>query len=129
MGSKPLGANPPCAVRLPMLGAIPAHKPDTYAPATTKNKTIAATLMEANQNSNSPKDLTETKLVTVRDNNTVRLISHAGTVGSQNCTSAAPATASSATTMTQKYQYIQPVKNPASALTAGRSLHANRAYS
>src|SRR5258707_8513961 len=129
MGSTPLGANPPCAVRLPMLGATPGQRPDTYTPANPKNTIMAATLMEANQNSNSPKDLTEPKFVAVRDNSTVRLISHAGTVGSQNCTSAAAATASSATTMTQKYQYIQPVKNPASALKAGRSRHASRAYS
>src|SRR5450755_3235229 len=124
MGSQPLGANPPCAVRLPMPFATPGHKPDTYTPAIAKNMTIAATLMDANQNSNSPNDLTETKFVTVSDNSTVRLISHAGTLGSQNCTSPAPATASRATTMTQKYQYIQPVKNPASAPKAGRSLHA-----
>ena len=36
-----------------------------------------------------------------------------GTSGSQYFKSVAPATASSATTMTQKYQYIQPVRKPA----------------
>src|SRR5258707_11628822 len=127
MGSKPLGANPPCAVRLPMLGWTPGHKPDTYTPATPKNKTMAATLMEANQNSNSPKDLTETKFVAVRDNSTVRLINPAGTPRSQNFTHPAPATASSATTMTQKNQNIQPVKKPPSAPKARRSRPASPA--
>ena len=41
----------------------------------------------------------------------------------------APATASNPTTMTQKYQYIQPVRKPASWPTRGRSLQASRAYS
>src|SRR5258708_13090348 len=91
MGSKPLGANPPCAVRLPMLGWTPGHKPDTYTPATPKNKTMAATLMEANQNSNSPKDLTETKFVAAKDNNTGRLINPAGPPSRQTCHQPAPA--------------------------------------
>src|SRR5258708_25391462 len=101
MGSKPLGANPPCAVRLPMLGWTPGHKPDTYTPATPKNKTIAATLMEANQNSNSPKDLTETKFVAVRGNRTLTLMNPSGPPGHQHCTPPPPATSSSATTTPQ----------------------------
>src|SRR5579863_7186809 len=106
IGRMPLGAKPPCAVRLATLAATPGHMPSTYAPANTRNTTIAATLIDANQNSNSPNDLTDTRFVTVRDNNNARLMSHAGSFGSQKRTRSAPATASSATTMTQKYQYI-----------------------
>ncbi len=90
---------------------------------------MAPTLIDANQNSNSPNDLTEMRLVPVSSSSKTKLISHVGSPGSQKRTRPAPATASSATTMTQKYQYIQPVKNPANALVRGRSLHARRAYS
>ena len=85
--------------------------------------------MEANQNSNSPNDRTETRFVTVSNNSNARLIAQVGSSGNQKRTSPAPATASSATTMTQKYQYIQPVRKPASSPSRGRSLKANRAYS
>ncbi len=54
VASQPNGAKPPCAVRFetPGLGALPA--PSNHPAATTMNTTIAATLMDANQNSNSP---------------------------------------------------------------------------
>ena len=75
---------------------------------------MAATLIEANQNSNSPKDLTEIRLVSGQRQQQRQTDEPAGgSSGNQNRTRPAPATASSATTMTQKYQYIQPVKNPA----------------
>jgi hypothetical protein len=45
---------------------------------------------------------------------------HDGTSGSQYFKSVAPATASKATTMTQKYQYIQPVRKPAMLPRASR---------
>src|SRR5271170_1302311 len=125
----PFGAKPPCAVRLVVLGATPGHRPRTYTPASSKKTTIAATLIEANQNSNSPYDLTEMRFVTVIDSNNAKLMIHAGACGSQKRTNPAAATASSATTMTQKYQYIQPVRNPANSPTRGRSLQATRAYS
>ena len=41
--------------------------------------------------------------------------SHCGSWGNQNRMRSAPAIASNATTPTQKYQYIQPVTNPASS--------------
>jgi len=90
---------------------------------------MAATLIEANQNSNSPNDRTENTFVRVSSTKSVKLMSHTGSVGSQKRTKPAPAIASIATTMTQKYQYIQPVRNPASSPTRGRSLQARRAYS
>src|SRR5271170_4893091 len=125
----PFGAKPPWAVRLATCTGTAGHSPRTYTAAIIRKTTIAATLIEANQNSNSPNDLTDTRLVTVKVNRSARLISQAGSLGSQNWTKPAPATASSATTMTQKYQYIQPVRKPASSPSAGRSLQARRAYS
>src|ERR1035438_9550735 len=101
----PFGANPPCAVRLATLGAIPGQRPRTYTPASIKNTTIAATLIEANQNSNSPNDLTEMRFVRVSASSNAKLMNHVGSLGSQKRISPAPATASWATTMTQKYQY------------------------
>src|ERR1700675_811524 len=125
----PFGAKPPCAVRLATPGETPGHRPRTNVPATAKNATIAATLIEANQNSNSPNDLTEMRFVRVSKSNNAKLMNQDGASGSQKRTSPAPATASRATTMTKKYQYIQPVRKPASSPSRGRSLHASRAYS
>jgi hypothetical protein len=62
-------------------------------------------------------------LVAVKISISTRVNTHDGTSGSQNCRSVAPTTASSATTITQKYQYIQPVRKPA------RSPMASRLYS
>src|ERR1700691_5519649 len=90
---------------------------------------IAATLIEASQNSNSPNERTDTRFVTVSISSSARLSSQAGSLGNQKRTRPAPATASSATTITQKYQYIQPLRNPASSPRRGRSLNARRAYS
>src|SRR5271169_1231191 len=129
MGSGPFGANPPWRVRFATLADTPGHKPKTYTPPTTKNATMAATLIDANQNSNSPNDLTDMRFVPVSSSSNTKLISQVGSPGNQKRTRPAPATASRATTMTQKYQYIQPVKNPANAPMRGRSLHARRAYS
>ncbi len=69
------------------------------------------------------------RFVTVNNRITARLTSQPGAWGSHSWTSPAAATVSSATTITQKYQYIQPVTKPASSPTRGRSLHASRAYS
>src|SRR5450432_1580233 len=125
----PFEAKPPCAVRLLMPAATPGHRPSTFAPAIIKKATIAATLMEANQNSNSPNDLTEKRFDRVNETSNAKLMNHAGSLGTQKRTSVAPATASSATTMTQKYQYIHPVRKPASSPSFGRSGQARRAYS
>src|ERR1700691_2102390 len=125
----PLGAKPLCAVRLAMLGAAPGHRPSTYAPASIRKTTMAATLIEANQNSNSPYDLTEMRFVTVSNSIIDKLMTHEGSPGNQKRINPAPATASIATTMTQKYQYIQPVTKPASSPSRGWSLQARREYS
>ncbi len=69
------------------------------------------------------------RFVRVSNSITAKLMSHAGSLGNQKRTSPAPATASSATTMTQKYQYIHPARKPASSPSRGWSLKARRAYS
>ena len=62
----PLGKNPPCAVRLREVQAL--VRPDARARTGCRargRRMIAATLMPANQNSNSPNELTENRLVAV----------------------------------------------------------------
>ena len=77
--------------------------------------TIAATLIDANQNSNSPKALTETRLVAVSSSMSTSEDAQIGTPGSHSWMIAAPAAASTASTITQKYQYSQPTtKRPQS---------------
>ncbi len=52
--SAPFGAKPPCANRLENPGAGPAMSPKAWAPATRMKAMMADTLIEENQNSNSP---------------------------------------------------------------------------
>src|SRR6185437_3875333 len=61
----PWGKNPPCACRLARPPWCPGTNPMTYAVPTIRKITMVATLIPANQNSNSPKDDTENKLVAV----------------------------------------------------------------
>ena len=65
---------------------------------------IAVTLMPANQNSNSPNDDTEKRLVSVINDSSTSEQSHRGMPGSQYWMTLAPAIASNPTMMTQKYQ-------------------------
>ncbi len=81
---------------------------------------IAPTLIPANQNSNSPNDETEMRLVPVMRSMRTRLSTQVGTPGSQKLMTLAPATASKPTTMTQKYQYSQPTEKPAQSPSALR---------
>src|SRR6476619_234547 len=61
----PSGKNPPWLHRLEKSSDLCGHKPRTNSDPSTRNTTIAATLIPANQNSNSPKDDTENRLVPV----------------------------------------------------------------
>ena len=81
---------------------------------------IAVTLIDANQYSVSPHERTESRLSSVKTVINPRVNTHGATAGNQKPNSRAPATASSATTMIQKYQYIQPVMKPASSPKARR---------
>src|ERR1700743_2512184 len=116
----PLGVKPPCAVRLAKPTAGPGHRPTMQAAQTHRKTTMAATLMEANQYSASPHERTDSRFRTVNTSTSPRVTVQGGMCGNQKLSSLAPATASMATTITQKYQYIQPVKNPASSPSAMR---------
>src|SRR6476659_6627258 len=50
----PFGKNPPCAYRLEKSRLDPGHSPNTYSDPITRKMMIAATLIPANQYSNSP---------------------------------------------------------------------------
>src|ERR1700754_3014023 len=63
MTPAPSGMNPPCSVRVEKSMDLPGHNPKTKHAPIAMNARIAATLMPANQNSNSPYDLTENKFV------------------------------------------------------------------
>jgi hypothetical protein len=54
MGPMPFGAKPPWEVRLEKPPPPPGHSPRMNRAPRKRNTTIAATFMEANQNSNSP---------------------------------------------------------------------------
>lgn len=74
--------------------------------------TMVATLIPANQNSNSPNEDTEIRLVAVISDMRMRESSQSGAL-TQCCRTFPPATASNPMTITQKYQYSQPTENPA----------------
>ena len=61
----PSGKKPPCEVRLLKSRLRFGHAPSTNRVPSPRKTTIAATLMPANQNSNSPNDDTENRLVSV----------------------------------------------------------------
>src|SRR5690242_2211043 len=59
MASQPKGAKPWCAVRFARPGLEGLRTPSSQPAAITMNTTMAATLIEANQNSNSPYERAE----------------------------------------------------------------------
>ena len=102
MDIAPNGINP----RLPsrFVTALPVWpNPSRYAAPIAMNTMMAATLIDANQNSNSPYDFTDSRLISVITDSSTRPMTQTG-AGIQRCRIAAPATASTATTITQKYQ-------------------------
>ena len=54
IAAQPNGAKPWCAVRFEKPGLDGLPTPSSHEAATTMNTTMAATLIDANQNSNSP---------------------------------------------------------------------------
>src|SRR5689334_14939828 len=94
--------------------------PHAYAAAMTMKATIAPTLMDANQNSNSPKVRDESKFTAVSSTSNASPICHTGS-GNHSCRIFAPAIASIATTTTQKYQYSQPQTKPAQCPSPSRA--------
>ena len=90
--------------------------------------TIAATLIDANQNSNSPKARTEIRLVAGQQRASgPAQEAQIGTPGSHSWMIAAPAAASTASTMTQKYQYSQPTVKRAQSPSAQPGVVGERA--
>ena len=81
---------------------------------------IAATLMPANQYSNSPYEPTENRLVAVISTIRTSDSTHSG-ASNQKVRIFAPATASKPTTITQKYQYSQATEKPAQPPSARRA--------
>src|SRR4051812_18025470 len=105
IGATPCGANPPWPVRLASPGeSTPGKSPKITAAPSRTNTVIAATLIEANQNSNSPYDFTENKFVPVRTAINTNTHAHCGNAGIQRCTMAAPAVASTPIVVTQNHQ-------------------------
>ena len=74
---------------------------------------MAIILIEENQNSASPKNLTATKFTPTNSNITTISISHAGIVGSQNWTYLPIAVNSAIAGKINVIQYDQPTKWPA----------------
>ncbi len=70
----------------------------------TMNATMAATLMDANQNSNSPYERAEARFTAVSSAIRPRPICQISSDGSHRCTIFAPAMASTATTTSQNHQ-------------------------
>src|SRR5262245_56149171 len=63
--TQPNGTKPPREYRLANVGPASDVKPNAYAPAIRMNATIAATLIEENQNSNSPYERADIKFTAV----------------------------------------------------------------
>src|SRR5882672_10089117 len=101
--SQPNGAKPPCEYRLPNVGPVGEVRPSAYAPAIKMNTTIAATLIDENQNSNSPYERDDSRFTPVSSSISARSICHVGSA-IHWLKIEAPAIASIATTTTQKYQ-------------------------
>src|ERR1700730_6922316 len=110
--TQPFGMKPPYALRLRNVAPVGEVKPQAYAAASAMNTTIAATFMEANQNSNSPYERADMRFTAVMMPMSASPSSHGGKP-SQPCRRGAPANASTGTTIIQKYQYSQPATNPA----------------
>ena len=116
----PNGKNPPWLHKLEKSIDLFGHKPRTNSEPSAMNTMIAATLIPANQNSNSPNDDTENRLVAVIKISRTNAVNHSG-MSIQYWMIFAPAIASKPTTITQKYQYNQPTEKPAQLPSALRA--------
>ena len=89
------------------------------------NTMIAATLIEANQNSNSAYERADMRLTPVITAISPSPISSGVSCGSQCPRIFAPAMASTGTTSTQKYQYSHPTTKPAPSPSPARANSVN----
>src|SRR3954463_3485495 len=104
IAAQPNGAKPWCAERWVKPGLAGLPTPSSQPAATTMKTTIAATLMDANQNSNSPYDRADVRFTPVRIAMSARPICQTSNIGSHACAVCAPTSASNATTTTQNHQ-------------------------
>src|SRR3954466_10832822 len=79
----PCGKNPPWAVRLEKSMLLCGHKPKTKSAPSAMNPMMAATLIPANQYSNSPNDATENRFVPVIMTSRINEVIHSGIPGGQ----------------------------------------------
>src|SRR6476469_6233778 len=78
IAATPNGKNPPWLHRLEKSSDLCGHTPRTKSEPSAMNTTIAATLIPANQNSNSPTDDTENRLVPVIKTSSTNADNHSG---------------------------------------------------
>src|SRR5579859_3299943 len=105
--------NPPWLVRLLKVAPCGAVQPNAYGTTRAMNAMMAATLMDENQNSNSPYERADMRLTPVMTAINPSPTTSVGSSGIQACRILAPAISSTGTVTTQKYQYSQPATNPA----------------
>src|SRR6187431_2694677 len=75
-GTQPLGAKPPWAVRLASVAPVGEVRPKAKAAVTRTKATMAATLIDENQNSNSPYERADSRLTAVITAISARPICH-----------------------------------------------------
>ena len=75
----PSGKKPPCDHRLEKSMLLWGHTPVTYSEPSAMKTMIAATLIPANQYSNSPNEETEKRLVAVIASSSTNATNHSGT--------------------------------------------------
>ena len=98
-----MGKKPPCAQRLLEVHRSAGPEPEDEEGGQGQEDHDGATLIPANQYSNSPKEETENRLVAVIATIRMSESSQSGE-STQYWSTYAPATASKPTTITQKYQ-------------------------
>ena len=121
----PAGAKPPWAVRLPNVGPAGEVMPKANAPVRTIKTRMDATFIDANQNSNSPKDRVDNRFTPVNTAISTTPTCQISNWGNQPQMILAPAIASMAITTTQKYQYSQPTTKPAQLPTPALAKSGN----
>ncbi|MNT23482.1 hypothetical protein D3C72_1589010 [compost metagenome] len=111
---QPLGAKPPLAHRwLTPEASASGQTPNNAMPPMTMKARMAITLTRANQNSNSPKFFTLTRLLVASTAMIRKANNQDGTAGNHACRISAPAMASTGMISTQNHQYNQPMVKPA----------------
>lgn len=99
--ARPFGAKPPFWVKLDSPGdATPGNQPASNATPISRNTTIASTFRMANQNSNSPKLRTPSRLIAVNVAMNSNESNGTGNAGQTVASSPAAPTASAAITTT-----------------------------